>query len=77
MQRKDSGPLSRKDLDDAITAAAGHPFPVPTPHDAADTLAAHNSVTGDLLRAAAFFQGPEPQAGVVAGGHQLAAIWGE
>lgn len=68
---------ARKDLDDAITAAADDPPPILAPDDAADALAAHETVAGDFLRAGSFLERPEAEAGVVAGGDEFGARGGE
>jgi hypothetical protein len=68
---------ARKNLDDAIAAAANDPPPILAPDDAADALAAHESVAGDFLRAGSFLERPEAEAGVVAGGDEFGARRGE
>ena len=57
--------LPGKDLDDAIAAGGDYEAAVLTPHHAADTLATHDAVRGDLLRANAFVERPETDRGVV------------
>jgi hypothetical protein len=59
--------LSTEHLDDPIAACADDPSAILAPDDAADTLAAHDAVACDFLCTGAFFEGPEAQAGIVAG----------
>ena len=70
-------PSSGKYFDNSIAAAAHHPSPVVAPHHGADAFAAHDAMAADLLRACAFLEGPDPEAGVVAGRDEFAAVRGE
>lgn len=51
--------LSSKHFDNAVAAAADHP--ATAPHDGADTLAAHNAMGRDLLRAGPRLERPEAE----------------
>jgi hypothetical protein len=59
--------LSTEHLDDPIAACADDPSAILAPDDAADAFAAHDTVACDFLCTGAFFERPEPQAGIVAG----------
>lgn len=61
-------------FDDSIPPAADDPTAVAAPDDGADTFTAHESMAGDLLGAASFFEVPESETSVVAGGDQFTAI---
>lgn len=66
--------LSRENLHHAIAASTNDPAPIVAPYHRAHSLAAHQAMAGDLLRAAALLQTPETQAGVVARRHEFAAV---
>ena len=57
---------SGENFDDAIPTSAYYPSTVLTPNDGANAFAAHETVAGDLLGAASFFQRPVSQTGVMA-----------
>lgn len=69
--------LSTEHFNDSIATGANHPAAVLTPDDATDALPAHDAVACDLLRARAFLERPEPEAGIMTGGDKFASIRGE
>ena len=69
--------LPGKDLDDAIAAGGNYEAAVLTPHHAADALATHDAVRGDLLRANAFVKRPKTDRGVVTRGDGFSSVFAE
>lgn len=69
--------LPCKHLHNTIAATADNPLAVLAPDDGANSLAAHDAVARNLLRAGSLLKTPEPQGGVVAGADELTAIWTE
>lgn len=69
--------LPGKHFNHAVAPSADDPPAVLAPHHRARALAPHNAVRRDLLRAAALLERPEPQRGVVARRHELAAVGGQ
>lgn len=70
-------PSPRKNLNNPIPTGADDQSAVLAPRNVADAFAAHGPVADEVLRADALLERPDADAGVVAGGHGLAAVLGE
>ena len=68
---------SGKHLDDTVAARADHESAVAAPADVTDAFAPHSPVRYDILSADSLLEGPETDAGVVAGGDGFPAVLGE
>lgn len=75
--RQSAEKLSGKHFDDTVAARANHESSVAAPADVTDAFAPHSPVRYDILSADSLLEGPETDAGVVAGGDGFAAVLGE